>query len=496
MAFKARPPPTFNPSSSDYNTYSDWRREFQDYATVTTFFDDTVELPIQQARLNNLAGPDFAKFVRQNLAVTDTTTTNEILDAVEKSLKPKRFDLQNREKLFSHRQSNSSAAKYLDELRELYSLSNYGETVTKESLIRDLFIAGITSNDAKCMIFQQDSDTLTLDRCLHLVSSYESVNGPVNITQSSTGISVNSINDTSSRRQGWRCYGCGSSTQHPRTNCPAYKTTCHKCGKIGHFSKVCKSSNPTPRRSVNAVNSAESYEESTINLVQVNSITEKKNRKTISVTINGKFVPSTLVDSGSDITVLSKKLCNKIGLPYGKVTSPPKAYGANGTSINLVGRISNACIETKDGYLLDTVWIAEHLNSDAILGHSSLAAFKALNINYGGNLPTLHVQEINTTGKSLNFAYCEPVSCFPIRPETPIRAPSRWQTPEDRAFLKAETQRLLLEGKIQPSKSPWRSQAFVVRGKKPRMVIDYAQTVNRVTPLDAYPIPLIADLLD
>ena len=28
------------------------------------------------------------------------------------------------------------------------------------------------------------------------------------------------------------------------------------------------------------------------------------------------------------------------------------------------------------------------------------------------------------------------------------------------------------------------------------MVVDYAQMVNRVTPLDAYPIPLVADLLD
>ena len=28
------------------------------------------------------------------------------------------------------------------------------------------------------------------------------------------------------------------------------------------------------------------------------------------------------------------------------------------------------------------------------------------------------------------------------------------------------------------------------------MVVDYAQTVNHVTPLDAYPIPLVADLLD
>ena len=28
------------------------------------------------------------------------------------------------------------------------------------------------------------------------------------------------------------------------------------------------------------------------------------------------------------------------------------------------------------------------------------------------------------------------------------------------------------------------------------MVIDYAQTINRDTPLDAYPIPLVTDLLD
>ena len=28
------------------------------------------------------------------------------------------------------------------------------------------------------------------------------------------------------------------------------------------------------------------------------------------------------------------------------------------------------------------------------------------------------------------------------------------------------------------------------------MVIDYAQTVNRVTPLDAYPLPLASNLLD
>ena len=49
--------------------------------------------------------------------------------------KPKRFDLQNRKKLFTHNQAQTSASRYLEELRELYELSNYGENISKEQLI-------------------------------------------------------------------------------------------------------------------------------------------------------------------------------------------------------------------------------------------------------------------------------------------------------------------------------------------------------------------------
>ena len=37
------------------------------------------------------------------------------------------------------------------------------------------------------------------------------------------------------------CYFCGLS-KHLRVSCPARDTRCHKCRKLGHFSKVCKSS--------------------------------------------------------------------------------------------------------------------------------------------------------------------------------------------------------------------------------------------------------------
>ncbi len=56
---------------------------------------------------------------------------------------------------------------------------------------------------------------------------------------------------------------------------------------------------------------------------------------------------------------------------------------------------------------------------------------------------------------------------------------------------------MLREGIIRPSNSPWRAQVLVTGGenRKKRMVIDYSQTINRFTELDAYPLPRIAAIV-
>ena len=43
-------------------------------------------------------------------------------------------------------------------------------------------------------------------------------------------------------KESWKCYFCGSLRCHSRSNCHARNKTCNKCGKVGHFVKVCKSS--------------------------------------------------------------------------------------------------------------------------------------------------------------------------------------------------------------------------------------------------------------
>ena len=51
--------------------------------------------------------------------------------------------------------------------------------------------------------------------------------------------------------------------------------------------------------------------------------------------------------------------------------------------------------------------------------------------------------------------------------------------------------RLLKENITEPSKSPWRAQVLITTNEnhKKRIVVDYSQTINRYTQLDAYPLP-------
>jgi hypothetical protein len=82
----------------------------------------------------------------------------------------------------------------------------------------------------------------------------------------------------------------------------------------------------------------------------------------------------------------------------------------------------------------------------------------------------------------------------------PIADKSRRQTESNKKFIKEEVARLLAEGSIEPSVSPWRSQVLVTsdedQNHRRRMVVDYSNTINRFTELDAYPMPNINEHIE
>ena len=79
----------------------------------------------------------------------------------------------------------------------------------------------------------------------------------------------------------------------------------------------------------------------------------------------------------------------------------------------------------------------------------------------------------------------------------PVASRTRSYSSEDSAFIKTEVNRLPSDDIIEPSKSPWKAQLLVVRTReKCRLVVDYSQTVNRFTLLDAYSLPRIEDIVN
>ncbi|GFW61781.1 retrovirus-related Pol polyprotein from transposon 297 [Trichonephila clavipes] len=135
--------------------------------------------------------------------------------------------------------------------------------------------------------------------------------------------------------------------------------------------------------------------------------------------------------------------------------------------------------------------VMKDLCSDVLIGHDILSRHSSVEIGFDGNRPPLTIC-------SLAVAQVPPVSLFSnLNPDCrPLVTKSRRQTVEDNIFMALEVQKLLQEGVIEPSNSPWRAQAFVIRGEnhKPRMVVDYSQTINKYTLLDAYPLPKIEEL--
>ena len=81
----------------------------------------------------------------------------------------------------------------------------------------------------------------------------------------------------------------------------------------------------------------------------------------------------------------------------------------------------------------------------------------------------------------------------------PIVTKSRRYRPADSSFIKDEITRMIKADIIEPSISPWRAQVLVTSDSvthKKRLVVDYGDTINRFTELDAYPMPNMSQMIN
>ena len=145
------------------------------------------------------------------------------------------------------------------------------------------------------------------------------------------------------------CWFCGNS-RHPRNKCPAKDAACHKCKDIGHYEKLCRSTNVSvaiPRSALAhdedhflaSVPSTKSHFHEDYMLASVPS--SILHFRVITTTlISNKYKADTLIDIGStDRSFISKKLARLLKL---KVAPIPSDVGMAAAS--LLSQSSGYCV--------------------------------------------------------------------------------------------------------------------------------------------------------
>ena len=486
---KVLKPEKFNQDANSPVTAKEWKfwyRTFNNYLDVI----QTLGLPLD--KLNVLLG-HIDRSVYDY--IEDCNTYEEAIQTLNNIYVKPTNEIFARHLLSSRRQKPSeSINQFLQALRELFKDYNYKPVtaeVYKEEAIRDAFINGLESN----LIRQRLLENRTLDlqnaysqaRSLDLAQknavAFIQQDSPTPTMSAAAREEKPSMEVTLAATKP-RCWFCGN-LHHPRNKCPARQVTCHKGSKIGHFAKLCHSGNSSTQSAavVDAIHSM-SIDKGPILSTIFSAATELGFKVSTNLFMKGHKLKA-LIDSGStNRSFISHNVAKRFRLKQHRSSGSIRmAAGAQTTKIagycvvdfSLLGR----------DYRSINLNVIEDLCTDVILGTDFQEQHESVVIKYGGSKPTLTfcaLMTINVKPPTL-FANlskdCKPIATKPWRFSKP-----------DQQFIDSETQRLLEGGIIEPSLSPWRAQPLVVKedgNHKKRMVIDYSQTVNKYTLLDAYP---------
>ena len=227
-----------------------------------------------------------------------------------------------------------------------------------------------------------------------------------------------------------------------------------------------------------------------------------------------------MVDSGSSGTFINKSAAEKLNLfimpksktiPLADKKSVAKIIGEVVINIDINGHEHRGVVAE----------VIKNLCTDIIIGRDIQRKHSRVILNFNGPREELVIGAMPTSNSSATSTQLQETKISTPSASTmagfgtinipppplfthlssnikPVATKSRRQSPANQRFIKAEVSKLYKAGIIRSSVSPWRAQAFITKEDgthKKRMVVDYSETINLFTELDAYPMPSIPKMV-
>ena len=261
MARSFRDPEPFLPDgeSTQISTkWEAWIEEFDHYANAQGFFNvgergsDSAEVKLEKAKLRSqrrslllYTAGQRVREIYKNLKPDTTAALNSDYNELVKTLTDHFVQRKNevfQRLVFRQTKQNTtqSISQFVTRLRCLTDGCQFHDANIE---IRDQLVAGIISDKTRRAFFKENNLTLTsaIDIAIQNETLERQCEAMSNSIESGKVLNIGPHNKAS------KCGRCGN---NHGSRCPAFGQSCHKCGKLGHFSKMCSTKNTgQPRNS-------------------------------------------------------------------------------------------------------------------------------------------------------------------------------------------------------------------------------------------------------
>jgi hypothetical protein len=221
-----------------------WKQTFSNYLREIPDIAETSKFPL------------LCNYVSSNvfLHINDCLNYDAAITVLDSIYVTKRNEIFTRHCLASRIQNTGEpVTEFLQTLKQLSKDCNFKAVTAdqyRSEYIRDSFIRGLRNPRIRERLLENSSITLEnafyQARALELAESHSAsyMNASHPIPVAATDFSDNTIEDSHSAAaaqfQSGKYFFCGND-RHVRSFCPAKEVLCRRCGKKGHYQRVCKS---------------------------------------------------------------------------------------------------------------------------------------------------------------------------------------------------------------------------------------------------------------